>query len=399
MVGVSQHVESVEAGRSAARMALEKSGGAVPGWAIAFCGGHYDPDKVLEGLRSELGDVEIVGGAAIGTVTNQLLGYTGFECAVAVFPSPMEKPRFITVEGLDRGTLEAGRELGTRLRESVNGDGKATALIFYDSIQSSPPPVLHVGSRLIDGIYRGLDGKNVELVGAGTVANFQMMDSYIFTGKGRAKHSAVAAILPSSLECHTTIMHGCIPVSSFLEITRIEGPIVYELDGKPALDVIRNIIGSSLSADQPSLTVTLGQKYGDPFAPYDESAYINRLIISGNPNDGSVVLFEADFEVGAKVQVMSRDNMTMLESVRRRTAGLLSSLGTRKPVMALYIDCAGRSCAFSGADIEEASLVQAAMGDNIPMLGFYSGVEIAPLLGMSRPLDWTGVLSILTTSG
>ncbi len=30
----------------------------------------------------------------------------------------------------------------------------------------------------------------------------------------------------------------------------------------------------------------------------------------------------------------------------------------------------------------------------IPFLGFYSGVEIASLMGRSRGLDWTGVLII-----
>ncbi len=31
-----------------------------------------------------------------------------------------------------------------------------------------------------------------------------------------------------------------------------------------------------------------------------------------------------------------------------------------------------------------------------PLIGFYSGVEIAPFNGYSRPLDWTGVLTTLS---
>ena len=30
----------------------------------------------------------------------------------------------------------------------------------------------------------------------------------------------------------------------------------------------------------------------------------------------------------------------------------------------------------------------------VPLLGFYSGVEIAPLMGRAQPLDWTGVLTL-----
>jgi small ligand-binding sensory domain FIST len=86
----------------------------------------------------------------------------------------------------------------------------------------------------------------------------------------------------------------------------------------------------------------------------------------------------------------------MLESVQKRTRQLLAALDHEKPIFALYVDCAGRSSAFSGAELEEASLLQAELGLELPLLGFYSGVEIAPLLGRSRPLDWTGVLTLFT---
>jgi hypothetical protein len=135
-VGASQNVESAEAGRAAARVALKNMNGTTPGWALAFCGGHYNPDAVLKGLRAELGDIEIVGGSAAGTITNQLLGYSGFECAVAVIPSFIPKPVILSVGGLERGTMEAGQELGLKLRNSINEN--STVLIFYDSVASSP---------------------------------------------------------------------------------------------------------------------------------------------------------------------------------------------------------------------------------------------------------------------
>ena len=84
----------------------------------------------------------------------------------------------------------------------------------------------------------------------------------------------------------------------------------------------------------------------------------------------------------------------MLESVQQQTEALLDAQSATKPFFAFYIDCAGRTCAFSGAEVEEASLIQARLAPEIPLLGFYSGVEIAPLMGRSRPLDWTGVLTL-----
>ena len=61
----------------------------------------------------------------------------------------------------------------------------------------------------------------------------------------------------------------------------------------------------------------------------------------------------------------------------------------------MYIDCAGRNARYSDTMEEEATEIAAAMNrERIPLLGFYSGVEVAPLPGRSRGLDWTGVLTV-----
>lgn len=397
LIGTSKQPDSTRAAREVAQMIqeqLEPAGSA--GWGLAFCGGRHDQEAVLKELHLQLGKIDIVGGAAVGTITNSSLGYSGYECAVAAFPASLPKPTLITGNGLDSGELEVGRQLGAKLRDVAHeGD---TVLLFYDSVQTGPPPVLYVGSRLMEGLYQGLGDKQLKLIGAGTVGDHQLASSYVFNGCQGAKHSVVAAVLPSVVQSYTTIMHGCIPVSTFMEITRIEGAVLYELDGRPALDVLQEMMGQQggqPTTDNLSLVMTIGEKHGEPYAPYDESLYVNRLILSANPAEGSVTLFEADFQVGSKIQIMSRDNLLMLESVQTRTQNLLASL-QETPIFALYIDCAGRTSVFSGAEREEASVVQATLGPEIPLLGFYSGVEIAPLLGRSRPLDWTGVLTLFT---
>jgi hypothetical protein len=68
----------------------------------------------------------------------------------------------------------------------------------------------------------------------------------------------------------------------------------------------------------------------------------------------------------------------------------------RDNLLALYIDCAGRASARSGSSVEEAELVVQGFDPGTPLLGFYSGVEVAPFGDEpSKPLDWTGVLSVL----
>lgn len=397
-VGMSHNPDPVLAAEEAAQVAMQQLPRyEAPGLALAFCGGRHDEATVLQGLRSQLGEVEIIGGVAIGTITGNLLGYSGYECAVALFPSSLSKSNTILVEDMQGGELEAGRQLGARLRQKA-GDGD-TVLLFYDSLQSGPPPVLYVGSRLVEGIYQGLQGKQVKLIGAGLIGDYEFKKSYIFDGQRAVKHAALAVILPSMLHSHTTILHGCKPASAFLKISRIEGPVVYELDGHPALEVLTEMLGQApgVSAGDPlPLAVTLGQKQDDSDTPGNGVTYVNRLIIGANPKDGSITLFEGGFEAGTAVQVMSRDHDLMTGSARQQTRQLLASLNSVRPVLAFYIDCAGRSCAVSGSEVEEAGVLQAELGPDIPLLGFYAAAGVAPLPDQGRSLDWTGALTLFT---
>jgi hypothetical protein len=397
-LGASRDTDSLAAGEKAARRITEKmKSDDAAGWVVAFCGGRHNPEAVLKGLRRHLGAIPVLGGSAVGTITNSRISYVGYECALALFSDPADNLSILTAPGLDRGEARAGEQLGKQLRQCAADN--ASVMLFYDSVQSGPPPILNVASRLMDGIHTGLGDKPLKVFGAGMLSDFQLSGSYVFDGRSAAKNMAVALVMPPAWSSHVTIMHGFKPISAFMEITRIDGAVIYELDGRPAYDVLYEMthLTSESSADVNFTTmVALGKKLGDPFGPYQESAYINRLIVGADRDNGSISLFEADFHVGMKIQIMSLDHQLVRESVRSQTRKLLNDIPIEQGLGALYIDCAGRACAFCGDEIEEASILQEVIGQTMPLLGFYSGVELAPCIDKTRPLDWTGVLAVFT---
>jgi len=146
------------------------------------------------------------------------------------------------------------------------------------------------------------------VIGAGTLADLALSDSYVFDGQHAVRHTAVAVVLPPSIAASQTIMHGCLPASNFLEVTKIDGARVLELDGRPALSVVEERLGvprTALLARHPLPSLSLGEKLGDPYAPFNDGQYVNRLVVDLDPADEAIVLFEADFEVGSHVQLMS----------------------------------------------------------------------------------------------
>ncbi len=397
-LGHARHADAFAAGRSAARQALAALPDGKPAWALCFAGGQHDADELLRGLRSELGELPVLGGCGTGVIHGGGAGCSGYECGLLLFPQGLAPAALLCVDGLDEDETAAGRRLGAGLRELALPP-EASVLLLYDSIRSAPPPVLHLGSRLLDGICEGLGATQPQLWGAGTLADMNLSGSYVFDGQRARRHVAVAVVLPLQLQGHLAIMHGCLPASDFLEITRIEGPRVLELDGRPALQVVEERLGmprAELLARRPLPALTLGEKHAPAFSPFSEGQYVNRLVVALDPVEESLVLFEADFRAGSRVQLMAYEPWRMIESAREQTRALLADLPAGGAAFALYIDCAGRSTAFSGMEADETTPVRQQLEGLCPLLGLYSGVEIAPFLGRARPLDWTGVLAVFT---
>ena len=105
-------------------------------------------------------------------------------------------------------------------------------------------------------------------------------------------------------------------------------------------------------------------------------------------------MFEQDLKTGSEIQLMRRS--IDFGYMRKFVQELLARVENRKPFFALYIDCAGRTSSYSGTEGEEAVEIQKEIGDKVPLLGMYSGTEIAKVGSVMQPLDWTGVLSIFS---
>jgi hypothetical protein len=382
---------------AAAAACREQLGDATPDLLLAFIGGRHGREAARGAITEAFGNVALIGGSAAGVISPAGTGYTGFELGIIAFTGADVTPEIVATHDMLESESGAGHALGAAVQaRAVDGQ---TVMLLFDSVAETAPLRLHPASQLMQGFQQGLAGRVLHVIGGGLLTDINISDGWMIESGAVRKHAAAALIFPPTLTAATVILHGCRPVSSFIEITRIDGAEVLELDHQPALNVVEQRLGLELgttSGQQLSLVATLGQKQGDPFAPYDENKYVNRLILQANPANRSITLFEPDFAVGTRVQIMSRDNDLMLESVQRGVAALQTRIAGTDCLLGLYIDCAGRASVMSGSPTEEAALVMETMAPEFPMMGFYSGVEIAPFAGdYSRPLDWTGVLSIL----
>jgi hypothetical protein len=391
-------------GRTVAESAMRSGEIEKPCLVIAFCGGQVDANEFFRGLQSIVGtEVPIIGGSAVGVITNNDLSYEGFPAAAAILQSDKLTCKVACSDDLDKDEMQAGKRLA---QHYVNEKEGKLLLIFYDSVKVSPtaaPPVMNASPPLIKGIEETLT-EPIPIIGAGLVGDYEFNPTVQFCGSYVDNQSIVGTFFQGDFQYYYQIMHGCTPKDGIYHtITKMEGPVIYEIDGKPVVEVIDDIYGNQDWQKQfPVKRLTIGINHGDKYGEYNEEVYVNRLIAGVLPEGDGIVIFEPDLSPGTEILFMLRDSKKMIESARSNPVELMTRIKAegKKPVFGLYIDCAGRAASFSETLVEEASEISHVFNRaNVPLLGFYSGVEIAPLLGKSRGLDWTGVLLVLTEEG
>ncbi|MDR3300480.1 MAG: diguanylate cyclase [Candidatus Accumulibacter sp.] len=137
-----------------------------------------------------------------------------------------------------------------------------------------------------------------------------------------------------------------------------------------------------------------GINHGERWGEFDEENYASRLCLGLDVARGGIVMFEPDMDEGTEFQIMFRSLDP--HYMKPKIEALFDRLDGREPVFAMYIDCAGRCAGYGGIDIEDANVLQKTVGTRVPLLGIYSGVEIASIGGRPRGLDWTGVLCLFS---
>jgi hypothetical protein len=396
-VGFSERTDSADAGREAARQALARSGGECD-LALLFATSRHDPARLSDAVRSVIGEhARLVGGRAFGVITGDHLGYNGAQVGVAAFSSDDVRFDVASAGDLDRGEHAAGLRLGAAARQVMRD--RASMLLCYDSVHRSLAEELrlNMATPLLAGLRESL-GAWPPIAGLGMMGDLQFSRTHQWIDGTIAQQTAIALILSGNVQMDTIIMHGLKPAGGYHKITRADGPVVLEIDGKPALDRIAELLGPNAqrSPEQYPLWVTLGVNRGPRFGEFCEDDYQNRLCMAVDMTDRALIMFEPDLAAGTEFQLMRRS--VDFAYMRKQVAALEARLGGRTPFFAFYIDCAGRAGMLSGTPHEEAAEIQAALGSRMPLLGVYSGVEIARVGDAPQPLDWTGVLCLFSAA-
>ncbi|GHV48033.1 hypothetical protein FACS1894204_12000 [Synergistales bacterium] len=394
-VGYGDDPNTFAAGRAAAAEALSKTLRSEPcDFALLFYTARHNAQILRDAVVSVIGDVRVVGGGAAGVISDNRFGYAGDQVALACVWLEDAKCEFLSEGGLTESEERTGERLGQKLTE-LGTSPDSPVMLFYDAIDRTGGDVrILAATRLLAGIERTM-GFLPDITGAG------MMGDYICSstpqwcgGEAPVAHHALALAFSGNIRVDSVIMHGCKPATGYYRVTKTDGQIILEIEGRAAVPFIEERLGQAIPPDAWPFFLLLGINRGDKWGVFEEDNYASRLCLAIDSSRGGIVMFEPDIVAGMEIQIMYRslDHSYMKPAIER----VFSSLAGRRPVFAVYIDCAGRAAGYGGIDLEDAVILQETIAGRVPILGMYTGVEIARVQGRPCGLDWTGVFCLFS---
>lgn len=210
---------------------------------------------------------------------------------------------------------------------------------------------------------------------------------------GLTEGGVSGVLFAEDLATITGLTQGCSPVGDIHTVTKAKDNLLIELNDRPALAVFNDDIGEILAKNLERIGGYIHAALpisGDATdADADTGDYLVRNVMGIDPESDIVAIGER-VAPGDRVMFVRRDGDAAMEDLQRMLRDMTGRAGggTRA---ALYYSCVARGPNLFGKDSEELKAVQAALGDDVPLVGFFANGEISK----NRLYAYTGVLTLI----
>jgi hypothetical protein len=336
-----------------------------PQLVLFFCASRLSGvDERIAELKSRYVGADIIGCTTAGEISgeevlDESVSATAIELSEAT----------IRVESCSMSTMSNSFQAGQTLGSKFDKNGLRLVMIISDG---------HVvnGTELVNGLVDVL-GSNIPVTGglAGDKAHFE---ATMVSVNSPLTHGLIGAI--GFYGEHLHIGHGSVggwkAFGQTRRITKSAANVLYEIDGKPALQLYKVLLGER-AKDLPGASLLF------PLAvsPEDNSReQIVRTVLSINEEDGSMV-FAGNMPEGYTCQLMIANFDQLVDGASKAAdeAMQISEIGAAQHrSLGVLVSCVGRKLVLGRRTSDEVMAVRNILGPKAALTGFYSYGEIAP---------------------
>ncbi len=385
-VGLSTEKDTARAAVEATTTALTRAQMASADLALVFATTEHGPQyhRLLRTIKETAHATHVVGCSAGGVLTTD---------------GEIERAPGVAVLTVQADTFSASRFFIPQLRgrgQEVGGEAAAFAhpRLGANNLMVVFPDTYNFHSA---AFFQGLSetAPDLPVVGGGASEDGTVGETFQLCGD-TVSNDALCGVLLSGQFHHTIgIAQACQPLGPVHTVTKSHQNLLLELDGRPAFEVFAEVVRQPLIEDlrRAAAFVFVGLPVDPERQRIARGECVIRNIVGFDPRQGIVAVAD-DIRQGQKMVFTLRDGGASREDLKATLETQVTAWQEQQPGFALYFNCLGRGRGLYGLPDLDTAYIRQYLGD-IPLIGFFTGCEIAPIHAQHSLHQYSGVLVLI----
>ena len=341
--------------------------------AVAFVSPHYEDsyDRVAELMAENLGARHVFGCSGGGVIGNglEIEQRAGVSITTAVLPDVDIKTFHLEPDRLP--DMDAGPDKWETL-VGVEADLDPHFVMVADPF-----------SFPVQDLLMGMDfafPRATKIGGLASGASRQGGNALFLDGEV-LRAGAIGLALYGNITVDTVVAQGCRPIGQPMRISRSDRNMLLELDGKPPMEILRNMFQDLPERDRELLghSLFLGVVMDELIENPVQGDFLIRNVVGMDQSTGSLAVGEM-LKEGQLVQFHLRDAETSAADLEAVLGRYADENRENEIPGALLFSCLGRGQHLYGRPNHDTDIFREKMGA-VPLGGFFCNGEIGPVSG------------------
>ena len=358
-----------------------------PNVLFAFVSPHHrdEWEDIGHVLRKRFPQVNLIGcsGAGIIGAGHEVEGLPAISLTAAALPGVDIAPFYI-----ESGAYSVDGTTDEEWRALLGEPESPQAFVLLPDPFSTDTKTL-VGA--IDRLY-----PESVCVGAMASGGREPKQHYLVIDGQQYDSGCVGLALSGNIAVDTIVAQGCQPIGPPMFVTRVDAHTIYELDGRPALDVLEDVCKSlspaELALAQKSLYVGLAMERQRE--SYGSGDYLVRDVVGAVP-DGRALVIAARARQQSVMQFHVRDARAAWQELDSLADAVAQQ--ERPSMGGLMFTCLGRGQRLYGEAGHDSRVLAQHLGE-LPLGGFFGNGEIGPVGGVTYIHGYTTAVVLFRPS-
>jgi small ligand-binding sensory domain FIST len=329
--------------------------------------GDFEPEAFCGILSGKLRATSMIGCNASGIIADDREVEGAPAISVLAMHLPGVKLSPFVLSASDADAIGAGPDLINFL--DLYPTDRPHFLCFADPASCDISKVLN----LFNEGYKGLP-----IVGGLASGGVLGVETWLALNGAVYREGLAGLAMTGAITFEIIVSQGCRPIGRPLVVTSAKNNVIYELAGRPALQVVQELLQSLPPKDRAlsEQALFVGLVMNEKQSAFKRGDFLVRNLVGFDPESGALAIGALP-KVGQTVQFQLRDAATSAEDLEALLGKYPAEHGASARG-ALLVSCCGRGKGLYGQPDHDARVIQSRKGP-LPLAGFFANGEIGPV--------------------